>query len=97
MKEPEWDVFSNPDPTKNTADFELYLPTHARVLAAMRILLANPKVNRFNTTEPPYAMRYRLANGVPSARRRDTFYLMRVSNCRKNFRLSPSSLGPVFA
>lgn len=23
MKEPEWDVFSNPDPAKNTADFEL--------------------------------------------------------------------------
>lgn len=23
MKEPEWDVFSNPDPEKNTADFEL--------------------------------------------------------------------------
>jgi len=36
MKEPEWDVFSNPDPAKNTADFELYLPTRARVLAAMR-------------------------------------------------------------
>jgi hypothetical protein len=30
MKEPEWDVFSNPDPTKNTADFELYLPTHVQ-------------------------------------------------------------------
>jgi hypothetical protein len=29
MKEPEWDVFSDSDPTKNTADIELYLPTYA--------------------------------------------------------------------
>jgi len=32
------------------------------VLAAMRILLANSKVNRFNTTERAYAMRCRLGN-----------------------------------